>query len=284
MTRRKLLILAAMACLAMFTSRLTAQETADESLRLAAEAIDRTDYDTAVQIAKQVLAGDAENVQAIHLLATAYQGQRHFDKAAAQLDLLIEKQKSASLYDRRGAVRFLNGQMNESVADFDRAIELDAGRSADHWRRGIALYCADRFEPGAGQFASGQVTFVNDVENALWQFACVARDQGLETARKAMYPCGKDGRVPLKEMHALYMGTKTRADVEAAVVAGDPEPTELADRRMYALLYLALYHDLLGEVDAAKRDYAELVDKVPLPGNYMWEVGRVRYEQLKAGK
>ena len=149
---------------------------------------------------------------------------------------------------QRGSERFFAGQITESLADWDRVIELDPRQGPYHWQRGIALYYADRYEDGGAQFESHQKVNRNDVENAAWHFICVIKteDGSVEAARKKLIPIAGDTRVPMKEVHQLFAGTITPDAVLTAAGKG-AEGLELRSQLCYAHLYLGLYFEAIGE-------------------------------------
>src|SRR5262245_40473340 len=57
-------------------------------------------------------------------------------------------------YDVRGTAYFKLGKIKESLADFDRYIELVPKAGPAHWRRGLTLYYADEFAKGVAQFTT----------------------------------------------------------------------------------------------------------------------------------
>src|SRR5262245_3981703 len=82
-------------------------------------------------------------------------------------------------YDVRGTAYFKLGKIKESLADFDRYIELVPKAAAAHWRRGLTLYYADEFAKGVAQFTTSDKEEPNDVENAVWHFLCDAKVKGV---------------------------------------------------------------------------------------------------------
>lgn len=76
----------------------------------------------------------------------------------------------ASIFQQRGEKRFIEGNIKESIEDFDAVIELRPDRDPYHWQRGIAYYYADRFQEGKEQFERHQTVNSQDVENAVWHF------------------------------------------------------------------------------------------------------------------
>ena len=56
------------------------------------------------------------------------------------------------------------------------------------------------------------------MENAAWHFLCAARESGVTNARAAMLTVGPDGRIPMKEVYALYRGKGSVEEVLAEAV------------------------------------------------------------------
>ena len=194
---------------------------------------------------------------------------------ATNLSQLIRIQPgSAALYEKRGVALFQAGNVLESVTDFDRANELDPRNAPQNWQRGIALYYVGRFADGRAQFESHQTVNSQDVENAVWHFLCTAREQGIPAARSKLIAISDDGRVPMKEVHRLFAGRATAADVLIAAEAVKGTDTEKSRPRFYAHLYLGLYFEAIGDLTKAR----EHIEKsLPLAGSndYMGTVARV---------
>jgi lipoprotein NlpI len=89
--------------------------------------------------------------------------------------LLSQDPIGAEGYNRRGAEHFKMGHIQQSLDDFDRAIQLDPAQAPYHWQRGISLYYAGRYDEGRKQFELHQTVNGNDVENAAWRYLCMAR-------------------------------------------------------------------------------------------------------------
>jgi lipoprotein NlpI len=204
-----------------------------------------------------------------------------WDSAVAAYDRAIEREPDRSdLYQRRGEAHFRLGHVEQSIADFDRYIKADSRREPFHWQRGISLYYAGRFADGRRQFERHQTVNPNDVENAAWHFACVARAEGVEKARAALLPIEGDPRVPMTTIYAMFAGRATPQDVLAATRAGRPGAGELKERLFYAQLYVGLYLEAVGE-RAASREHIDLAAK-DAPEHYMGAVARVHAKLLSA--
>lgn len=217
-----------------------------------------------------------------HQKAFAHEAAGRWADAAEEYTAAIKlRPNQASLYDRRGGVYFKLGEIEKSLADFDKAIELNPGLEEDHWRRGISLYYAGRFAEGSEQFELGKSVYANDVENAVWRFICQARAEGVEEAREELLPIGHDRRVPLMVVYALFQQKATPEDVLSAAAAGDPDADLLQQQMFYAHLYLGLYFESHGKPEEAAKHIRLAAEKYPLNGHYMWDVARVHHERLQ---
>jgi lipoprotein NlpI len=159
---------------------------------------------------------------------------------------------SADHWFREGVRLFFDAQVAASANAFDKVIELAPAAAPQLWQRGLSLYYADRFADGRAQFELHQTVNGNDVENAAWHFLCVVKMDGLDAARKAFIPIVGDGRVPMREIHALFAGTGS-ADAVLKAADADGMPTEAErDQLCYAHLYLGLYYEVTGDAALAR--------------------------------
>jgi lipoprotein NlpI len=140
---------------------------------------------------------------------------------------------------------FFDAKPVESARVFDQLVAAVPGAEPELWRRGLALYYADRFAEGREQFERHRTVNPNDVENAAWHFLCVARLDGPQAARDAMLPVGEDPRIPMKQIFALYAGMCEPEEVLAAAENGEGEARR--NQLCYAHLYLGLYFEALGD-------------------------------------
>ena len=209
--------------------------------------------------------------------------RREFDQAIELLSAAIAKTpKDADLYYRRGRANFCAGKIAESVADFDKFVELNPGAESRQWERGISYYYAGEYAKGAKQFELYQTYHDQDVENSVFKYLCVARTEGVEKAQANMLPIDDDRRIPMMQIYDVYRGKKKPEDVLAAAEAGNPIATELNMRLFYAHLYLGLWHEAAGRAEEAKKHIFE-AEKHKI-GHYMWDVAHVHAERLRAAK
>ncbi len=193
--------------------------------------------------------------------------------------MLLAQNPSAAAYNRSGAEQFKLGHIQQSLADFDRAIQLDPAQAPYHWQRGITLYYAGRYEDGRKQFELHQTVNGNDVENAAWRYLCMARAGTVEEARASILPIEHDSRVPMMQIYALYKGKAGVDDVLAAAKEGNPPPGALRERFFYAHLYIGLYYEAAGKAKLAREHIALAVEN--RVDHYMGDVARVHLQLLK---
>ena len=177
----------------------------------------------------------------------------------------------------RGMSRFVAGDVAGSLADFDRAAEMEPRIAPHLWQRGISLYYVGEYQKGADQFELHQTVNPSDVENGAWHFLCLAKAKGLEVARKNTLPIGRDGRVPMAEVWKLFRGEGGVDDVMAAARRDGS-----ADALLYGRLYLALYYAALG--DSAKELEYSMAAASEAPSHYMGSVARVHAKHLQQVK
>jgi len=229
------------------------------------------------------VSGQDDSIEALSQRAAQADQRREFDQAIKLLSHVIAKDpKLADTYYRRGRAHFCAGKVAESVADFDKYVELKPDAESRQWERGISYYYAGEFAKGAKQFELYQTYHDQDVENSVWRYLCAARADGVEKAQANMLPIDADRRIPMMAIYDLYRGTKKPEDVIKVAEAGKPIPTELNTRLFYTHLYLGLWHEAAGRADQAKKHMLE-AEKHKI-GHYMWDVAHVHAERLRAAK
>jgi lipoprotein NlpI len=259
-------------------------ETADDRLDKAEAALGKGRAKEALELADEAVGQAPKSPRARYVRGLAHEALGQHTEAVADFDKALEfDAKLAEAYDHRGSERFKLGQVKESLADFDKYLELRPEAKNGHWKRGISLYYAGKFEEGRKQFEGYEKVDTNDVENAVWHYLCNAREVGVEKARAAMLKIGKDGRVPMMEVYALYAGKAKPDDVLAAARAGNPGKDDLKRRLFYAHLYLGLYYEAEGDKKKAREHITQAADDYRI-GHYMGDVARVHRDLLKKEK
>ncbi|KAG1326265.1 hypothetical protein COCNU_01G001990 [Cocos nucifera] len=181
-------------------------------------------------------------------LALALPRRLFLPSASAIWDALTggNRTRDASLAVRRGMLLFRQGDVAGSLAEFDRAIELDPPQKAYLWQRGLSLYYLNRFEEGAEQFRLDVAANTNDTEESIWCFLCEVQLYGVEEARKRFLEVGQDPRPIMRQAYNLF---KDGGDPKKLVTAfSDGQENEY----FYASLYAGLFYESQNDMDAAK--------------------------------
>jgi tetratricopeptide (TPR) repeat protein len=174
----------------------------------------------------------------------------------------------------RAVNEFEQGRFAASGATFDELAKLVPDQAPFLWQRGIALYYAGRYTDCRRQFESHRAVNPDDVENAVWHFLCVAREQAPDKARAALLPVGPDSRVPMREVYQMFRGALTPDDVLKAAGNGPAG-------QFYAHLYIGLYSEALGHKDLALQHIKEAAsDRYASAGGYMHMVAGVHLKVL----
>lgn len=139
---------------------------------------------------------------------------------------------------------FAAGEIEASVAAYDRLAELVPDVAPVLWQRGIGLYELGRYEACAEQFAANFAVNPTDLENATWHFLCTARAESPDRALGALLDAGPDGRVMRAPIYEMLGGRLTPDELVAAAWMPIME--------FYAHLYAGLYLEAIGQADAAR--------------------------------
>jgi lipoprotein NlpI len=229
----------------------------------------------ALALADKAVADNPTDATAHLLRGSAHEILGQHKEAIADFSRVLELDpKRVEALDLRGSEYFKLGRIAESLADFDRYLKARPAAANSHWKRGISLYYAGRFDDGRKQFEGYEKVDTNDVENAVWHFLCVARKDGVARARASLLKIGKDARVPMMEVYALFAGKVKPEDVLKAAEAGKPNARQRNNRLFYAHLYLGLYFEATGDSKRAREHLTEAADKHRI-GHYMWDVARI---------
>ena len=158
---------------------------------------------------------------------------------------LTTEAPSANAYVQRGMMQFKLGRMAASIADFDRAEQLQPALTPYLWQRGLSYYYAARFDDGARQFEVDLQVNAHDVEETVWRYLCQAQLQGAEAARHDLLPVRHDPRPVMATVYELFAGT-CDSDALLAMARNRGE-------RFYSQLYAGLYFE--AECDVARARY-----------------------------
>ncbi len=251
-------------------------------LRAALE-IAKTNLSIGLKACDQIVLDFPTNSQPLSIRARLFDGSGRYEEAIRDLSAALKLDANLPyLWQARGEMNFKASHFKESVTDFDQVLKLAPERAPQHWQRGISLYYANRFSDGRKQFELHRTVNPDDIENAAWHFLCAARETGITNARNSMLPAGKDSRVPMDEIYALYHGTGSTESVVSAAARAVSTPRQ-QEALFYAHLYLGLYFDVSGDALKAREHMSKAVRDFGIP-YYMGDVARVHLRKLNAAQ
>ncbi len=224
-----------------------------------------------------------DHPKALFLSALLNKNTGNFQKAVDGYTKVIKlTPDSFNLYHDRGVCYFNLGEFKKSVEDFDKYLEKNPKQEAHHWQRGISHYYAKMYSEGRKQFEVHQTVNSQDVENSVWHYLCVARDESIEAARKELIEIQADTRILMMKVHELFREVATVEDVlkKAEQGAGKISEEKLRMQRFYAHLYIGLYYEAHQKMDLAKKHIHLAATKYSVDG-YMGNVARVHDRELQ---
>lgn len=187
---------------------------------------------------------------------------------------------------QRGIEELGQGLVREGLLSFNLALSLRPAAHPYLWQRGIAYYYAGMYREGADQFRANAVVSPHDIEKALWLFLCTVREnrKQLQQARQILEKWSQlqDSPVPMEELLQFYLGKITEDEVlQAAIKEKDSlNKMERNKRLFHAHLYIALYHEVLGD---HTQSLEHLQKAVSYPCKiYMWRIARFHLRQKQA--
>jgi lipoprotein NlpI len=187
------------------------------------------------------------------------------------------------LHLRFGLASFANGDIEQSIELFDRALKVNPQIKPELWQRGIALYYNKEYQEGVDQFNSHQSFNSQDVENSVWQLMCQAQLTSVEDARKKMIPIERDRRKGMKEIFDMFAGTKTPEEVLAAC-GHSPGDEIVKDGTLYhGFLYVALYHEMMGETEKSREAIDNAIQARRRNTEFMYWIAQV-HKDLRANE
>lgn len=231
--------------------------------------------DEALKLANQAIASSSKEPKLYLARGYIHQYERRHQKAVDDFSKAIELDPdSTEALQRRGEERFKLAQFKESVADFERVIQLQPQRAPYHWQLGISYYYTGQYQKGMRLFEKHQTVNRNDVENAVWHYLCTAKAHGLEEAKKRLLTISDDPRAPMMEIYALFGERGTEEQVLKRAHQGRTLGGARARQIFYAHLYLGLYHEAQGNADKAY-NYIRKAAQQYKENGYMGQTARV---------
>ncbi len=183
-------------------------------------------------------------------------------------DTIRKNPTNIKAHIQRGMVYFQLAKINESIADFDKAEELEPEIKPYLWQRGLSYYYAERFIEGAQQFEIDLTVNSQDVEETVWRYLCIARYSGIEAAHNTLLPVKNDPRPVMRYVYDLYAGNCT---IEEVLYSSESESKR---GNFYSHLYLGLYYEAQNDTENASKYIVKAADKYQID-DYMWHLAQV---------
>ena len=145
---------------------------------------------------------------------------------------------------QKGMQSFRDYDVPSSLAYFDAAdVAMPNGRLRPYlWQRGISYYYLDRFAEGSDQFRLDVSVNPLDVEEIVWDIACLARMDGtgggeFPPERRMALPKGKaDRRRIMSTVYSLFRGEDGATEYDLRRVGHEGNISD----EFYSLFYLGL--------------------------------------------
>jgi lipoprotein NlpI len=273
-----ILIALLFASISMSTAR---ADEVDDAIAKVRAALKKGDDAAALKAAEAAVKLAPANTSVWMLLGEAQSRLRMHDEAIKSYDKAYELDKKLVLaLNQRGGEKFKKGDVKGSIEDFETFIKAYPKAYDDHWRYGISLYYAGKFEDGAKQFKAGEKAFGSDAENAFFHYICNARKEGFEKARKSILKIGNDGRVPMMKIYDMIQGKAKPDEVIETVEKAKLQGEEKNEALFYAHLYVGLNYEAEGNARKCEEHLKVAVEKHKI-GHYMWDVGNVHLQLMK---
>ncbi len=227
----------------------------EELFLQAIEALEAKNTDAMVRLMDRAVATDVTNhfayikrAQLFDLIGKNDQAARDYTTA---LGFIGHDAHYADVFQMRGCSNFKHGNIQGAVSDWVNFIRLKPDKEADHWQICVAYALLGSYEDARKQFEWHWTVNAEDMEVAFWHYLCVARMEGLESAQENLIEVTGEERVPMPELHQLFKGGGSEAEVWLAVEEGDPGKDERNQREFFANYYLGLHRQAAGKLEEA---------------------------------
>lgn len=177
---------------------------------------------------------------------------------------------------QQGMSLFRKGDVKGSISQFNRATDKSPSLSAVMWQRGLSYYYAEQYDEGSKQFRYDIAANPSDAEEIIWTLLCESKLQGFPTALANMPILPRTDRRPI--MRAVFDMFQGRTDEKTLIDLGDKSGlNNSGGDYFYSRLYLSLYREAKGDVEASKQFMQDAVKSYygKTSSDYMTAVARV---------
>ena len=244
-------------------------------------AFKKRDLPGAISFFTQAIAADPSNHIAFYNRGRVHDYEGRVEPALADFNEVLKLQPDYSGCSQlRGALHLRLGHFEEALADFNHYLKLVPKNEPHHWQRGMAFYYLGRYQDGRRQFEQCHQTNTNDIEHALWHFACTARLKGVEEARASLLPTGKDPRPYLEQVYSCFAGRTKPEEIFATAKTHDSKDKSVKRDLAYAHFYVGLFYEVASNETLAQEHIGKAAESGP-KGDLICDVARALTERWK---
>ena len=166
---------------------------------------------------------------------------------------------------RQGMEYFRQYDVPTSLAYFDLADSLSTSQSGTIrltpylWQRGISYYYLNKYNKGHDQFVLDVRVNPNDVEEIVWDIACLARmNNNNNNSQKQQFPPEKSMKLPIGQtdkrpiMSTVYSLFQNENGIKESDLRMAGLRSKSATDEFYSLFYLGLYCEIRNEEGKAE--------------------------------
>jgi len=172
------------------------------------------------------------------------------------IGLVVVWQIVTRLLDVGGTRSLQDGRLAESVSWFDATATVGMPRW-QLWKRGIALYYADRFADAASQFREDLTGKPTVFDESCWLLLCEARQGNFYAARAEIQNLDNKYKILSsispgigRSIFTLFSGGEGEATAKLVLEESAKTPSL---EGFYAALYLGLFAEARGDVASSRR-------------------------------
>jgi lipoprotein NlpI len=202
------------------------------------------DYDAAIRV-------DPKYAEAYHNRGLLRAAKGESDRAIADYDAALRlDDKDTDVYLSRAIEWAIRGDYARAIADYDAVLRLQPLSAPALFGRGRALFYMGDFAAAVEALERAHQARATDY-TGIWLYLARKRhgDRNAEALLERDTRATRDGSWPAVVL-ALYVGQATVENVLKAPV--EPDPAAQRTRRCEAHFYIAQWHLLRGETDAAR--------------------------------
>ncbi|MCP4362078.1 MAG: tetratricopeptide repeat protein, partial [Chloroflexi bacterium] len=166
---------------------------------------EQKDFEAALEVLDKAITLNPKDAVAYNRKGTAYFYQGQYPEALAAYSRAIEQTPTYAAYFSRGLIHQNDTEFEKSLADFDKAIDLEPDRDEAHLKRGESLMLLDRYTEAIADFSAAIRLNRN---NAQGYFERAEACRKAENFQRALYDL--DTAIDIDRKNATYYLQRAR--------------------------------------------------------------------------